>query len=167
MTARRIRTGRWTRLELTGLLVVTMYLVSCATDAGPLAAAQRAASEEEAEFFYVLKDVERNPGHRIMADAYCQVRYGKLDAEFGLSPLIVGLLEVPESNAAEVYCRALVEAVAAGELTGSDLTDAQATTPEGLVAMGEVMRGLLVAHERLYAQQVQKPPQAQFCGCGQ
>lgn len=149
------------------LSAIIMFLVSCTTDAERSGAVQSAGGGEESEFLYVLRDVERNPGHRNVADAYCQVRYGKLDADLSFSLLIEGLLEVPETNTAEVFCLTMVESVAAGELTGSDLIDSQATSPGGLVAMGELMRGLLIAHERLHAQQAQRPPQAQSCSCGE
>jgi hypothetical protein len=160
-----------TRLLELGRLIRALYFAHnikpASTDAGRLDAAQRASAGEESELLHVLKDVERNPGHRGVANAYCQVRYAKVDADFPFSPLIEGLLEVPETSTAEIFCLTMVESVAAGELTGSDLIDSQATSPEGLVAMGELMRGLLIAHERLYAHQAQKPPQAQSCGCGQ
>ena len=167
MSAGRKRAGCWARHSPIVFVAATMFLAGCTNDEGRPRSAQRAGSGEESEFIHVLNDVQQNPGHRSVADAYCQVRYGKVNADFSLSPLIEGLLEVPEADTAEAFCLTMVDAVVARDLSAADLVAADAKTPEGLTALGKVMRGLLVAHERRYAQQAQKPSKAQSCSCGQ
>jgi len=116
----------------------------------------------------IFNDARNNPSHRESAVLGCALTIARQDYDPGFDDMIAGLLSVPVDQAFSSYCAAMVEASITNKISASDLR--QLHTPpsqRGKEPFGHMLRQVLAAHERLYAQQAQKPPQAQSCGCGQ
>ncbi|HMA14847.1 MAG TPA: hypothetical protein VKP12_08695, partial [Kiloniellaceae bacterium] len=115
-----------------------------------------------------LAEVRANPEQRLNAEASCERALSRQHSDFPFQAFAAGLLAVPEASGLRAFCASLVEAVIAGDLTAEDIADFQRPTEvRGRAPMGKLLRVVLEAHERLAAQQAQKPPQALSCGCGQ
>jgi hypothetical protein len=115
-----------------------------------------------------LAGVRANPEKRLTAEIACERAFSRRGGDFPFQAFSAGLLNVAEKAGDRAFCAALIEAVGAGDLGPTEL-DAFRTPSDvrGRAAVGTLLRAILVAHERLSAQQAQKPPQAQSCGCGQ
>jgi hypothetical protein len=116
----------------------------------------------------ILSDVRAHPESRLKAEVGCERSIARPQSDFPYRSFFAGVFDVPEAEGARAFCAALVEAVIADDLTERDV--AVFRRPQelrGKAPLGTFLRALMVAHERLYAQQAQRPPQAQSCGCGQ
>jgi hypothetical protein len=115
-----------------------------------------------------LADVRANPEKRLTAEVACERAFSRRGGDFPFQAFSAGLLDVAEKAGHRAFCAALIEAVIAGDLGQSELKAFKTPSEvRGRAAVGPLLRAVLVAHERLTAQQAQKPPQAQSCGCGQ
>lgn len=116
----------------------------------------------------VLEQVRDHPERRQTGETACTRSMTENGGDHSVNLILGGLFDVPADSAIDVFCAAIVEAVIADELTRTDI-DAfkKPSAIRGKGPLGTLLRKLMVAHERLYAQQAQKPPQAQSCGCGQ
>lgn len=116
----------------------------------------------------VLNDARAHPENRLADEVACERAMSARTGDFPYKTFFAGLLSVPEAEGGRAFCATLVEAVIAGDLSQAD-QNAFETPSEvrGHAAVGTLLRALMVAQERLYAQQAEKPPQAQSCGCGQ
>ncbi|WP_340118136.1 hypothetical protein [Pelagibius sp. 7325] len=144
------------------LLAVTLTLSACATPDG---------SPREIRSTHlptILEQVRGHPERRETGEAACERSLTANGSDPYIDSFLGGLFDVPAERAASEFCVTLVEAVIAGDLTRTDI-DAfkKPAALRGMGPLGTLMRSLLAAQERLYAQQAQKPPQAQSCGCGQ
>lgn len=98
----------------------------------------------------------------------CEGAVARRAGDFPYEALFAGLFDVPRDAGGTTFCAAIIEAVIAGELDEEvqDVFSRQRQV-RGLAPVGALFRTVLVAHERLAAQQAQRPPQAESCGCGQ
>lgn len=120
------------------------------------------------ELVDALADAQSKPERRLNAEVSCGQALSRRAGDFPAQAFFAGLLAVPEASGLRAFCAALVEAVIAGDLTDGDLTAFQhRTESRGSAPVGTLLRAVIEAHERLSAQQAQKPPQALSCGCGQ
>jgi hypothetical protein len=116
----------------------------------------------------IIRDARQYPENRPSHVAACERAIGPDKGDFPYGAFFAGLFDVPEAVGGEVFCAALIEAVVAGDITQQDLdTFKLPKEARGKEPLGALLRALMVARERLYAQQAQRPPQAQSCGCGQ
>lgn len=158
-----IRRHRGTAGGVAALLLAGL-LAACATapDGG-----RSAASLPE-----ILDDARQHPQNRPANVAACESwvadNSGGFPQGFPYAAFFAGLFDVPQAAGGQAFCAALIEAAIAGDFSRRD-QDAFRLPQEvrGRKPVGALLRALMVAHERLYAQQAQKPPQAQSCGCGQ
>src|SRR5690606_4956642 len=114
-----------------------------------------------------LTEVRAHPEQRLNAEVSCERAISRRSTGFPVQAFSAGLLAVPEAQALRAFCAGLVEAVIAGALTEDDLAAFQRPRQSRSSApVGKPLRSVLEAHERLIAQQAQRPPQALSCGCG-
>ncbi|GAB4375936.1 MAG: hypothetical protein Kow00114_39360 [Kiloniellaceae bacterium] len=151
-----------TRVAAATLLALTLALSACASPDG---------SPREIRSTHlptILEQVRDHPERRETGTAACQRSLAANGSDPYIDRFLGGLLDVPADRATGEFCATLIEAVIAGDLTRTDI-DAfkKPTALRGMGPIGKLMRALIAAQERLYAQQAQKPPQAQSCGCGQ
>src|SRR3546814_5545007 len=77
-------------------------------------------------------------------------------------------LDVPEAEGSRKFCAALIEAVIAGDFSQADQNAFQTPSDvRGRGPVGALLRTVLIAHERLGAQQAERPPQAHSFVSGQ
>jgi hypothetical protein len=147
-----------TAKHLASAILLTLTIAGCA------------ASQDQRgnDLAATLADARANPEKRLTAEVACERAFTGRGGDFPFQAFSAGLLNVAEKTGDRAFCAGLVEAFIAGDLSQSEL-DAFKTPSEvrGRAAVGTLLRAVLVAHERLNAQQAQKPPQAQSCGCGQ
>lgn len=144
------------------LLALLISVAGCTTSDG---GARRVSSSHLPK---ILDEVRETPGKRLSGEAACERSITARPSDFPFKLFFAGLFNVPEESAAQSFCAAIIEAVIAGDLTKSDIdVFKKPSALRGKGPLGTLLRELMVAHERLYAQQAQRPPQAQSCGCGQ
>lgn len=115
-----------------------------------------------------LADAQADPERRLNAEVSCERALSRRGGDFPFQAFSAGLLAVPEARGYGAFCAALVEAVIAGGLTEDDLAAFQRPKESrGSAPVGNLLRAVIEAHERLSALEAQRPPQAQSCGCGQ
>ena len=149
--------GSRRRSVLLALLIATS---GCATSNGD--------SQSSSSLPMVLEELRAHPEKRRVAEAACERSIADNTGDFPINLFFGGLLDVPAHKANGAFCAAIVEAVIAGDLTRSDLSAFELPSAvRGKEPLGTLLRKLMIAHERLYAQQAKRPPQAQSCGCGQ
>jgi hypothetical protein len=140
-------------------------LAGCAGDGA--GSADRGANAQDLSLLGVLEETRRDPEDRPASEAYCALSIAESRNGFPYRAFIAGVLAVPEEGATRAFCAALVEAVISNQLTEDELSAFSKPSGErGFKPLGDFLRKLIVAHERLYAQQA-RGPQAQSCGCGQ
>ncbi|HEY9536138.1 MAG TPA: hypothetical protein VIS03_00990 [Kiloniellaceae bacterium] len=116
----------------------------------------------------VLDDARAHPENRLADAVACELTLASRSGEFPFAPFFAGLLDVPEAEGSRKFCAALIEAVIAGDFSQADQNAFQTPSDvRGRGPVGALLRTVLIAHERLGAQQAERPPQAQSCGCGQ
>lgn len=144
--------------HLASAVLLTLTIAGCAASQG----------QRGDDLAASLADLRANPEKRLTAEVACERAFSRRVRDFPFQAFAAGLLDVAEKTGDRAFCAGLIEAIIAGDLGQSDL-DAFKTPGEvrGRAAVGTLLRAVLVAHERLTAQQAQKPPQAQSCGCGQ
>jgi len=116
----------------------------------------------------ILNHARAFPEHRLADEVACTRSLTRGDGNFPFESVFAGLFDVPEASATGAFCAALIDAVIAGDFSKSD-QDAFSMPSQvrGKAPLGKLLRAVVEAHERLQAQQAQKPPQALSCGCGQ
>ena len=116
----------------------------------------------------VLNDARAHPENRLADEVACERAMNAHTGDFAYKAFFAGLLSVPEAEGGRAFCSAIVEAVIAGDLSQAE-QDAFRTPSEvrGRAPVGALLRAVMDAHERLHAQQAQRPPQTQSCSCGE
>jgi len=163
--------GRPDNRMLGALLAVALAffgaLAGCAAAGDGTGPADRGTNAQDLSLLSVLEETRRHPEDRAASEAYCTLSIAQSRNGFPYRPFIAGILAVPEEKALREFCAALVEAVISNHLSEDELSAFSKPRRErGFEPLGNFLRKLIVAHERLYAQQAQGP-QAQSCGCGQ
>ncbi|MGF1628321.1 MAG: hypothetical protein ACFCUT_02520 [Kiloniellaceae bacterium] len=115
----------------------------------------------------ILREVRAHPENRLASEVGCERAVARKAGDLPYEAFFAGLFDIPEEAAGRAFCAALIEAIIAGDLSQRDLDAFQRPSQvRGKAPLGTLLRELLVAQERLYAQRAQGP-QAQSCGCGQ
>ena len=115
-----------------------------------------------------FNDARHDPARRAESVQRCTFIFLRAENDPGFDEMIAALFDVPVPQAQGAYCAAMVEASISNDFTETDLERLQVPRAQrGMEPFGKMLRKALVAHERLRAQQAQRPPQAQSCGCGQ
>jgi hypothetical protein len=98
----------------------------------------------------ILSDVRQHPQNRLVSEVDCDRAMASRSGNFPYKAFFSGLFDVAEESGGRVFCASLVEAVIAGDLTESDLQAfGQRREERGFSALGDLLRKLLIAHERL------------------
>lgn len=148
--------GRLNRAALLG--AVTASLAACAAP----------PSGRSADLMDILNYARAHPEERLAMEVACQDSLVRRAGDFPYEALFAGLFDVPRGSGGVTFCAALIESVVSGDLSQSEQdVFSRPRAVRGLAPVGSLFRTLLIAHERLAAQQAQRPPQAQSCGCGQ
>jgi len=139
-------------------VLLALLLAGCASPDG----GRRGTLEE------VLDDARAHPENRLAYEIECERVMDESTGSFPYRTFFAGLLAVPESQGGGAFCAALIEAAIAGDFSQADQKAFGVPSEvRGRGPVGALLRAVLEAHERLYATQAQKPPQALSCGCGQ
>lgn len=145
-------------MHLAAVIAVPLALAACA-------APQRSSGNDLVDALAALR---ADPGKRLSAEVVCERTFSKGVGDYPFQAFSAGLLNVPEPSGNRAFCAALVEAVIADDLTAEDIAVFQRPKEvRGQAPTGKLLRVVLATNERLEAQQAQRPPQAQSCGCGQ
>lgn len=154
-----------TRAPLKRVAVLAVAAAFCGLVAG---CASPQGGGQSARLPDILNDVRQHPEQRLAGEVRCERYIADNQGDIPVKALFAGLLDVPEASGNQAFCAALIEAAIAGDFTRKDQdTFLKPKEIRGRKPVGALLRALIVAHERLYAQQAQQPPQAQSCGCGQ
>lgn len=144
------------RWAVAGLAV--LLLAGCAGEAGP-------RSDRLPD---ILDHARAFPEHRLADEIACVKSVTRGENDFPFEAVFAGLFDVPQASAAEAFCAALVDATIAGDFSKADQNAFSVPSEvRGKAPLGNLLRALMIARERLQAQQAQRPPQALSCGCGQ
>lgn len=141
---------------LLGSLTLVAFLVGCAAseDEGTKPGAQ--TSYRNLDLASVLGDVRQRAERREAAVAHCEDYIVRRPNAFPFESLVVGLLDVAEEEAKSAFCQALVEGVIANDITEANIAVFQQRRRGADKApLGSLLRGLIVAYERLRSQQAQ------------
>lgn len=158
---RHRRTGRLRRGPLRAVALAGL-------SAALLAACAVPPSGRSANLADILHYARAQPGERVAMESACEEAVARQAGDFPYKALFAGLFNVPREAGGITFCAALIEAVVAGELSEEQQdVFSRPRQIRGLAPVGALFRTVLVAHERLAAQQAQRPPQALSCGCGQ
>lgn len=142
----------------TAAILLALVLAGCASADGG-----RKDTLEE-----VLNDARAHPEKRLAYEIECERVMDNSTGNFPYRTFFAGLLAVPESRGGGAFCAALIEAAIAGDFSEADQKAFGVPSEiRGRGPVGALLHVVLEAHERLYATQAQKPPQALSCGCGQ
>jgi hypothetical protein len=148
-------------------ITLAFFAVLAGCTGGGAGSANRGTNAQDLSLLSVLEETRRHPEDRPASEAYCMLSIAQSRNSFPYKPFIAGILAVPEEDASRQFCAALVEAVISNHLTEDELAVFSKPSGErGFKPLGDFLRKLIAAHERLYAQQA-RGPQAQSCGCGQ
>ena len=144
--------------HLASAVLLTLTIAGCAAS----------QDQRDDDLAAPLADARANPEKRPAAEAACERAFSRRGDDFPFQAFAAGMLDVAENAGDSAFCAALVEAVIAGDLSRDDVIAFQRPKEiRGMAPLGTLLRAVMDAHERLHAQQAQKPPQAQTCGCGQ
>ena len=137
-------------------LILTIALTGCATPDGG------SQSVNSRHLPTILEEVRAHPEKRQGGEAACERSISDWSGDFPVNLFFAGLFDVPAPAGEEAFCAAIIEAVIAGDLSKSEL-DAfkKPSALRGKEPLGNLLRKLIVAHERLSTQQ------ALSCDCGQ
>ena len=134
------------------VLLATPMLTGCASSQD---------SGRDASLPEVLSDARAHPENRMESAAGCERAIDGKRSDFPYKAFFAGLFDVSEDAGGRAFCAAIIEAVTSGKLTERDLRAFQRPVEvRGKAPLGTLLRKVLEAHERLKAQQAQKPPQA-------
>lgn len=160
MAQRRNAARSWCARLCGGALVgaFTVALAACGTP----------PNGQNADLSEILNYARAHPEDRLAMEVACQDSLARWASDFPYEALFAGLFEVPSGSGGRAFCAALLEAGIAGDLSQQEQdVFTRPGSVRGLAPVGSLFRTLLIAHERLAAQQAERPPQAQSCGCGQ
>ena len=150
--------GRGLAYKAAIAIVVAPLLAGCASSQGG-----RSGSLPE-----ILNDARAHPESRLANAVACERFIAARPSDFPYRSFFAGLFNVAEESGGRAFCAALIEAVIAGDLSQQEWEAFQRPKQvRGKAPLGTLLRELMVAHERLYAQQAQRPLQAKSCSCGQ
>lgn len=139
-------------------VVLALTLVACAG----------AEQRRDGDLAAALDAARDDPRKRLAAEVGCEHAFSLRGENFPFQAFAAGLLDVSESAATRAFCAGLIEAAIAGDLSQEDLKAFRHPSGiRGSAPVGTLLRAVVEAHERLQAQQAQRPPQALSCGCGQ
>ncbi|WP_193371282.1 hypothetical protein [Pelagibius marinus] len=139
-----------------------MLLLSLAACAGPQGKREIPRSGDVSRptnLYDLMLSVQETPAYRETGAKACirQAKAGNVLKEF--LPVIAAMLDAPPEKAGKTFCRALVEAAVAGDFSEADIRAMYlARQQRDFRTFGRFLRALLVANERLGAQQAAATP---------
>lgn len=106
-----------------------------------------------------LQRARENPEDRDIAETECNLTVAWRGYDEVVQAFFSGILDVPDERAWRAFCAALVEGSVAGEVTEADLENfSESGSERSYKPLGDLLRKLIVAHERLQGQQAQRRP---------
>jgi hypothetical protein len=144
------------------------YIATAVVLALTLVACTGAEQRQEGDLAAALHAARDDPSKRLAAEVGCERAFSPRGGSSSFPAFAAGLLDVSESAATRAFCAGLIEAAISGDLSQEDLRAFRRPSEiRGNALLGNLLRAVVGAHERLSAQHAQVPPQALSCGCGQ